>query len=283
MFFRLLAVSFLSFSSWVWAANPPLNATEQALYDKVNAYRQQNGLSAIPISPALTQVARTHVADLGQNTPTGSCNLHSWSSQGSWGSCCYTGNDQAQCMWDKPRELSSYQGTGYENAYMNSRGVTPDSALSAWQRSSGHNQVILNQSIWANVSWNAIGIGIEGDYAVLWFGEETDTSQFDNNTPSNSACEVAFFNQKFSIQLPEVLFANQAYRFDLDYIGGYAFKLNPNTLSAIPLSGGQCHATLSQSGRLSIPQLNLFDGQQAQNVILNWDPSYNPDLVLILE
>ena len=294
MFFRLASISLLCFSSLINAANPSLNTAEQTLYDLVNSYRQQNGLPAIPISAALTQVARTHVADLNQNTPSGSCNLHSWSNQGNWSGCCYTGNDTAQCMWNKPREISSYEGTGYENAYMTTAGVTPENALTAWQNSTGHNQVILNLSIWANVSWQAIGIALENNYAVLWFGEETDSSQFDNsnNSPTNNTnittpCSPPFLNSDFSIHLPAVTFTNKLYSFNLNYINNGAFKLDSNSITIQSQAASACDAQLSDVGRLFIPEIELFTGDKVNDIVLNWNPNFpgsdNNSIIFVLE
>jgi hypothetical protein len=46
--------------------------------------------------------------------------------------------------------------------------------LASWKSSSGHNGVILNQGIWSDYSWKAVGVGIYRNYAVLWFGKEND-------------------------------------------------------------------------------------------------------------
>ncbi|RAL23002.1 hypothetical protein DL240_08925 [Lujinxingia litoralis] len=75
-------------------------------------------------------------------------------------------------MWQKPGELSIYPGLGYEISAMSTR-MTPESALSLWQGSPGHNAVILNQEGWTQ-PWQAIGVGIAGDYAHVWFGHEPD-------------------------------------------------------------------------------------------------------------
>lgn len=133
------------------------------------------GLPEIPRSSALTQVARLHVRDLEENHPDrGDCNIHSWSAHGTWTSCCYTDDHaEASCMWNKPKELTSYQGNGFEIAHWSSDGVTPEKALQGWQGSRGHNTVILNQGQWKD-QWNAIGIGIKGNYAVVWFGTKKD-------------------------------------------------------------------------------------------------------------
>jgi len=143
----------------------------------VNAYRSENGKPAIPLAPSLCMVGDTHVQDLADNNPDAApeCNLHSWSNAGSWSPCCYTADHaQAQCMWDKPTELTSYPGNGYENA---SRGAqSPAAALDLWKASPGHNDVILSQGIWSDYPWGAIGAGFHGGYAVLWFGQEADSA-----------------------------------------------------------------------------------------------------------
>jgi uncharacterized protein YkwD len=152
------------------------SADALALIDLVNAYRGDNGLPAIPASTSLCTVATAHVHDLADNMPhvqPGGCNLHSWSDQGAWSPCCYTPDHaQAMCMWVKPSELTSYAGYGYENA---AAGVgSPEQALSLWQSSPGHNEVILNQGIWADLPWGALGADIHQGFAVLWFGAEAD-------------------------------------------------------------------------------------------------------------
>jgi len=159
-----------------------INENEMNLYNLVMQYRQQNGLPIIPLSPSLTFVAQTHCKDLVVNKPkTANCNLHSWSTNGTWSSCCYTpDHQQAICMWNKPRELTNYKGDGFEIAFHIWRSdnatytVTPQEALNGWKESQGHNDVILNKSIWNSISWNAIGIGIYQGYATIWFGSAKD-------------------------------------------------------------------------------------------------------------
>ena len=75
-------------------------------------------------------------------------------------------------MWSKPAELTSYTGYGYENA---ASGVSSAAqAVGLWQSSGPHNAVILNQGMWANRTWRALGAGLYQGYATLWFGEQTD-------------------------------------------------------------------------------------------------------------
>lgn len=154
-----------------------LSAEEKKLYDIIMEYRKQNNLPIISLSKSMTFVAQTHVKDLQTfGLVNGTCNMHSWSNNGSWTSCCYTEDHaKASCMWNKPKELTSYQGNGYEisygayGAYVNAEG-----ALKGWRESAGHNAVIINQGIWSNMNWKAIGVGISKGYAVVWFGEEID-------------------------------------------------------------------------------------------------------------
>lgn len=158
-----------------------LSGMEQDLYAGIMAYRREQGLPAIPLSASLSKVAQLHVRDLQENRPaSGRCNLHSWSK--AYGDCCYTSDHRrADCMWDKPRELTDYTGNGYEIAHWASDGATAASALQGWKTSSGHNAVMTNKSIWKDVTWNAVGIGIYREYAVVWFGKEADGA----GTPGN--------------------------------------------------------------------------------------------------
>jgi hypothetical protein len=110
------------------------------------------------------------------------CNLHSWSTKGNWIPCCYT-DDHAELekVWSKPSELTDCSGKGYEIAsyYWNSnplKQMTAEQALEQWKKSSGHNAVLINKSNWKDNNWQAIGIGIYGNFAAIWFGEELDSS-----------------------------------------------------------------------------------------------------------
>jgi hypothetical protein len=147
-----------------------------SLVDVINKYRLEQNLPEIPVSPSLTIVAETHVNDLAKNyKQNDECNLHSWSDKGNWIPFCYTPDHaNAQFMWDKPRELTSYPGNGYEIAAFRSDSMTANAAIELWKKSETHLDLILNRGIWKDVKWNAIGGAIDEGYAVLWFGEETD-------------------------------------------------------------------------------------------------------------
>ena len=153
-----------------------LSNEETELYNLIMQYRYSKGLTKIPLSKSLTFVAQAHVKDLENNKPdVGNCNMHSWSNKGSWTPCCYTDDHaRSQCMWDKPSELTSYKGYGYEISYGGSGSATAIRALNGWKSSPGHNAVIINQGIWNDNNWQAIGIGIYKGFAVVWFGQEKD-------------------------------------------------------------------------------------------------------------
>ncbi len=178
----VVAVVILSGAGLAGAADPGdcLTSEEVVLLQAINDYRVDEGHGAVPWSKSLTEVAQWHVWDLETNHPDApaGCNLHSWSDQGSWTEVCYTADHaQASLMWSKPNEITGgvYSAAGYEIAYYASAGATAGGALAAWKASPGHNDVILNQGVWVSRDpWPAMGAGIFGDYAVVWFGDMTD-------------------------------------------------------------------------------------------------------------
>lgn len=169
-------------------AQDALSVEELALYHMIMAYRAESGLAPIPLSADLTLVAGRHVVDTTENIwgaglelPSGT-NLHSWSD-----APYYADHSAASVMWDAPERLGTdYGGSGFEISAAGYGSI--EDALVGWQNSSGHNQVIMNEGIWASQTWNAIGVGVEmngpdgGPYGGrayhVWFGRELD-----NNAP----------------------------------------------------------------------------------------------------
>jgi len=156
-----------------------ISEDEMRLYNLIMDYRKSQNLPKIPLSKKLTFVAQTHAKDSDinglSNMKGQGCNMHSWSGLGYWESCCYLNDhSNAKCMWDKPRELTNYDEYGYEIAFFSSDNATPEEALAGWMKSDGHRNCIINQSIWKNSNWKAIGVGIKGRYAMVWFGEMAD-------------------------------------------------------------------------------------------------------------
>ena len=160
-----------------------LSPAEIELAQLVNAYRVQNGLTALPTSRWLSATAQWHIWDRINNPQAvgGICNTHSWSNNPpagvTWSGVCYTSDHaQASGMWIKPREISvsRYVGTGYELA-ADSPGQTPENALLQWQNSPAHNTVILQTGVWSGITFGGLGVGMGANYAVLWFGDRVDT------------------------------------------------------------------------------------------------------------
>lgn len=177
--FAFLAFAFILFTSFSTPEEICLKPEEAKLYELLMKYRKQKNLPTIPLSYSLTKVAKMHTYDLYTNNPeTAKCNMHSWSKMGSWTACCYTSNHaQAECMWNKPRELTEYKGDGFEIAARLVGSATAEQAMEGWKKSTGHNQVMINAGTWKRLEWNAVGIGITGKYAVIWFGSETDPDE----------------------------------------------------------------------------------------------------------
>ncbi|MCU0568949.1 MAG: CAP domain-containing protein [Oculatellaceae cyanobacterium Prado106] len=146
-----------------------ISRQEAKLARMVNRYRVQNGLPRIPLSKALSTVANRHVRDLTRHGFTVS--LHGWSD------APYDGNNPATypSMWEAPQRLrTGYPGNGYENAYWNSGGAKAANSFNAWKNSPPHNDLMLNLKGWQRLNWRSLGVGIQGNYAVLWVGEQAD-------------------------------------------------------------------------------------------------------------
>ncbi len=154
-------------------------STTAGVAEAINAYRAAQGLPPIPVSAEMTAVARAHVEDLAANHPEAACggNLHSWSVQAGWTGGCYVAADQATwpLMWNKPGEIANYAGRGYEVSAQASPSITAEQAVSMWQNSQPHNNVLLNLGDWTNYPWQALGGWAADGYAVAWFGEEPGT------------------------------------------------------------------------------------------------------------
>ncbi len=157
-------------------ANFCITENESKLYGLINEYRKAMNLPEIPLSKSLCYVAKTHIHDLIQNKPdTSTCNSHSWSNKGIWSSCCFQKEKYDKlCMQSKPKQITNYPGSAYEIIYWESEEATPDNAFNQWREISASQSLIINNKEWEEFKWNAIGIGISGGYAAIWFGEELD-------------------------------------------------------------------------------------------------------------
>ena len=167
------------------------------LCSQVNAYRNANGLPSIPLSPALMGVAQAKADDARYffrgNFTDRSCSLHSWSTTEQWSGCCYDlDNPNAQCMWNKPTEVTAdwgapFTGYGFENAGGGS--LTNADAVDGWANSVDHNAVILNLGPWTDTTWLSIGCSVATDatnpsvdYYFMWVSDTQDSLQI--STPN---------------------------------------------------------------------------------------------------
>ncbi|HSG67828.1 MAG TPA: CAP domain-containing protein [Bacteroidales bacterium] len=183
---KLIVIFFLFYMHSVFGQGSYLDQQcvtdeEYRLYTLINEYRSEKGLAKVPLSASLCLVAGAHAWDLHTNQPDkGKCNMHSWSDEGPWTACCYTeDHKKAECLWMKPSELTDYDGFGYEVSYYSSITALQHSdiaraALNGWKGSPGHNQIITNKNGWKRMTWQAMGVGIYGNYVVVWFGEKRD-------------------------------------------------------------------------------------------------------------
>lgn len=168
-----------------FTVDTPLSDQEKELADRINNYRKSLGKRPFNISKSLTYVARTHVRDSNKNHPENQvdsrgvkANLHSWSNSGRWQGVAYTPDHyHASLMWSKPSELTSYTGRGYEISYgAQWAKAEPLGALEGWKHSPGHHAVIRGDGNWSTLA--VMGVGIEGGYAHVWFGEEEDPAGY---------------------------------------------------------------------------------------------------------
>lgn len=155
-----------------------ISSAELDLFNKINAYRIERGLSELTLSKSLSYVAYLHVRDLMINRPDTAkgCNMHSWSARGSWSAFCFPKEQsRKKSVWDKPREITRYPGQGYEVIYHTSEGdANPDDAMSLWRSVPASQAIILNTGRYLKNKWKVAGVAIYKGYASVWFGEAND-------------------------------------------------------------------------------------------------------------
>lgn len=155
---------------------------EAELVERVNEYRRQVGKPEFSVSKSLTEVARAHVKDSETYKPYEAKdrrgikgNLHSWSANGNWSPVVYTPDHTfASGMWDKPREITSYQGDGFEISAMGYG--SPEEFLEGWKSSPSHNKVIVGDKGWDDLK--VMGVGIGNSFSHIWFGKDEDPAGY---------------------------------------------------------------------------------------------------------
>lgn len=152
-----------------------VSTEERKLYNLISEYRNSKQLPVVEFSKSLSYVAKVHAMDLSFNRPDfGGCNPHSWSDKGKWKSCCYArSEDRISCMTLKPKELTGYKSKAYEVVYSGGEEAKAEDAFELWTDIAMMNDYLLNTGRWTK-PWLAVGIGIYGEYACLWFGEGPD-------------------------------------------------------------------------------------------------------------
>jgi len=156
-----------------------ISANELQLFEHINELRTDYDKSTLQLSASLSFVAKTHVNDLLKNHPdTSICSLSSWSDKGQWKACCYNKYVlDEDCMWDKPKELTSYPYRGYELVTYFEDDFSSDSILNIWSGSREVLDMILTQGKYASKKWACMGVGMNDDYVSLWFGQRNDPAR----------------------------------------------------------------------------------------------------------
>jgi len=158
-----------------------ISGEENQLFESINIFLTENGKKPLQLSKSLSYVAKTHIADLKQNNPdTSICNLSSWSNNGEWTACCYNSYvPNPDCMWDKPKELTSFQYRGYELALYFEEEFNTDTIMQLLYSSNRVLDMLLTKGEYSAKKWVCMGIGINENYTSIWFAQRTDK----NGTP----------------------------------------------------------------------------------------------------
>lgn len=153
-----------------------ISADEYQLYLLINDYRKAFAQTPIILSKSLSYVAKTHARDLAGNfNPDSSCNMHSWSDKGKWTPICYPSEQSKKNnVRLKAKEIIGYPSEAFEITYWSNVENPAQQILSFWCKKMPSKNLLLNLEEWDDVIWNAIGIGIEEGYAVVWLGKMVD-------------------------------------------------------------------------------------------------------------
>ena len=153
-----------------------MSTDEVTLFNKLNQLIDEYGKTELELSASLSYVASTHVDDLLNNKPdTSVCNLSSWSDKGDWTACCHNPYvPQQDCMWDKPKELTTYPYRGYELVSFFEDGFNTDSVMQLWTASKQVLDMILTEGNFKKKKWICMGVGMNKNYVSVWFGQRSD-------------------------------------------------------------------------------------------------------------
>lgn len=154
-----------------------LTEVESRLINMINNFRKLNKLTELPVSKSLLMVAKMHASDLSTNQPdSGICGLHSWSDKGKWIACCETELAAKNCFEAKASEITGYKGKTIEMVFKIENEMSGPNVFQMIEKSQKAMDILLQKGIYSKKPWKAMGVGISGQYALIWFGDETDAS-----------------------------------------------------------------------------------------------------------
>ncbi len=250
----------------------------------INEYRMELGLRPLKVSKSLTKVARTHVKDSNENfeemkRANKDINFHSWSDKGEWSSGTISKDSPLsdyEVGWDKPRELTNYKGNGYEisTGYTLSKSnnknelkITPKQALDSWKSSPAHNNTIITEGHWKDL--DTFGVGIDGSYSHVWFGEEEDPDGYFDKNPDNPMMT----REKKNIEKSE---AEKVIPNGDDSVTREKKNIEKSEVEKFILNGDKTKRIAADNRILTAIEISKFENKKADKVILA-DASNYPD------
>lgn len=130
-----------------------LDTEEKVLFDKINAYRQEQGKTQLKLSPSLVRSAAWLSADMNTSKKLSHTDSLGRTMQARLVQCAYPGANAG----------------GSEN--IASTGTSAESAFSAWKKSTqGHNENMLNDR------WKVMAVSRSGNYWVFNAGSIDDSA-----------------------------------------------------------------------------------------------------------
>jgi len=165
-----------------------ISINEMKLFKNINELRADYDKPKLKLSSSLSYVARLHVNDLLNNHPdTSICGLSSWSDNGEWKACCYNSYVlDEECMWDKPKELTSYPYRAYELVTYFEDQFTTDSVIKIWSGTRQVIDMILTRGKYEQKKWVCFGVGINDHYVSVWFAQRAD------KVPVPAVCDTTY-------------------------------------------------------------------------------------------
>lgn len=169
-----------------------ISADDNKLLESINQFLVENGKKDLDYSISLSYVAKLHVNDLLQNHPdTSVCNLSSWSNKGEWTDCCYQKYVPNQdCMWEKPKELTSFKYRGYEMAFYFEEDFNSDTVMQLLLSSNAAIDMLLTKGDYSKKNWVCMGVALNNKYASIWFAQRAD------NAGKPKLCDNSKVNKK---------------------------------------------------------------------------------------